>query len=174
MRARRAALRGNINPLISARDYGVRLSVSSPETPRPLSMTTPARDRERERDVRGAARRRCNWNSLEVAGNHPKSKASEEREGRRVGNWQYEWLDPAGCRVSRAPLGTQPPFLGWRTTTGHPVPPPSPLHLPLPPPIPPVAPSPRPLSSYSSTHLRFPTTTTRGRGGGVEGQQESN
>ncbi|KAI4498696.1 hypothetical protein M0802_006163 [Mischocyttarus mexicanus] len=31
--------------------------------------------------------------------NHPKSEASEEREGRRVGNWQYEWLDPAGCRL---------------------------------------------------------------------------
>nr|KAF7427343.1 hypothetical protein H0235_007037 [Vespula pensylvanica] len=33
--------------------------------------------------------------------NHPKSEASEEREGRRVGNWQYEWLDPAGCRSER-------------------------------------------------------------------------
>ncbi|KAL2726906.1 hypothetical protein V1478_007184 [Vespula squamosa] len=51
--------------------------------------------------------------------NHPKSEASEEREGRRVGNWQYEWLDPAGCRVSRAPMGV-PPFSGVALPRQHP------------------------------------------------------
>lgn len=90
--------------------------------------------------------------------NHPKSEASEEREGRRVGNWQYEWLDPAGCRVSRAPLGVPPLFWGGDA-------PPTPLDLLL-------------FSSISTlftlqarhrlVHLRFPTREARGSRNQIE------
>ncbi|KAI4480384.1 hypothetical protein M0804_010382 [Polistes exclamans] len=48
--------------------------------------------------IRESTERRMEVEQPGSGWNHPKSEASEEREGRRVGNWQYEWLDPAGCR----------------------------------------------------------------------------